>query len=241
MANAQSIQPMNWLEGNGQTEPVLIHENPAQNQGQLIEVFRALNDGSCGEEPIQTPTNLDSEPKFSGRLLKWDPVPGSIACEIQAGAIDGNMYRLVMHGFEISERYVSTNYLEAGLSYQWRIRCACQIQPEIIVSDFSDWDYFTMPLEDDSSNLELPPSDSELSPTMLYPNPAQSRITIYCAKEPSSNAFGELFDLSGKPLGAIQIKKGENQFSIENLEDGVYVFKTFGIENNSTFVFVKVN
>ena len=102
---------------------------------------------------VQTPIGLQStfaplpDNNPNTFLLSWDPIPGTSVCQIKGGPVGGNDgTSILIWGSEPSEQMIYTNSLTPGQTYQWNVRCACSIDPDIIASELSAYDLFTIPL-----------------------------------------------------------------------------------------------
>jgi len=148
----------------------------------------------CFPGSVPAPSGLQNQFATGGYLLSWDPVPGSIACQINGGAVSGPQVSINIFQNEPSQRFVSSSILNPGTTYQWRIRCACQLNPDIIAGPFSGYNFFTVP-----QNLAL--QDTELrivgsESIQVYPNPAKDELYIDGLEQQANyriyNQLGEL-------------------------------------------------
>ncbi|NND77447.1 MAG: PKD domain-containing protein [Flavobacteriales bacterium] len=138
------------------------------------------NCGGCIQGQVPAPTGLQNQVAANGYILSWDPVSGSVACQINGGTITGPQVNLNVIQTEPSQQFVSSSALTPGQTYQWRVRCACEINPNIIVGPFSGYNYFTVPV----SRLGLESSDTKSleemnEDLMVFPNPANDLIYIH--------------------------------------------------------------
>ncbi len=62
----------------------------------------------------------------NGVLLTWNPIPGSLGCQIQGGLASqsGTQTFQVLQN-ELSQFFVPQGQLNSGQTYRWRVRCGC--------------------------------------------------------------------------------------------------------------------
>ena len=147
-----------------------------------IEVQDPL--GNCsGPEPCLAPTNLQNAFLTDHVLISWDPPAGSEACQITGGVVGGGQVSIIKYAPNVFEHYVPNNILDPNADYQWRVRCACELDP-LDVSPFSPYAFFNLstPLnepqeeineynEDDLKTLVLEESNLD-----IYPNPNDGNV-----------------------------------------------------------------
>ncbi|MEM7163444.1 MAG: T9SS type A sorting domain-containing protein, partial [Bacteroidota bacterium] len=172
----------------------------------------------------EAPEGLESTPFGGGVLLSWNPIPGSIACQIKGGPEGGtDPYIFNINGFEPSQKLIP-NCPDGD--FQWKVRCACSFFP-MIVSDFSEYDYFTVSNFSDEPATRIDASnDNYLS---VYPVPNNGNFTL---ETNMKNYTVELIDISGKIVWS-QADNDENQIAIEglNVENGMYTLRLFDLES----------
>ena len=88
-----------------------------------------------------TATNLGAVIKLS-----WDPVPLSVACQIQGNRITppGPSPGVRIVGSEVSSRNISTVIAGAGTVWNWKVRCACNLSP-LQLTGYSTTGTFSVP------------------------------------------------------------------------------------------------
>ena len=231
---SQNGDKFNWLDVNGMEQPLLILNNPSENQKGLMHTLNNMNSNDCIPGEFPAPENLRSEPLFQGRLLKWDLVPGSIAYYMEGSEIGGEILVTQFFGLDLTERFISSLVLDPGKTYRWRLRVACRVQPDTVASPFSEWDYFTMPSDDPL------PIDTVQVVNAVYPNPASDRITFYCPELEGLNPTAKIYDTSGILVEKIELKQGSNEIHLNDYEDGVYIIRTSGIKGINTLKFLKI-
>lgn len=121
------------------------------------------NDIECGgvvpcESPYPVVTGKSETFQANGVLLSWNPIPGSLGCEVQGSRADGagnRVFRIL--GDNVSERFVPQIILTPGTTYRWRVRCGCSTS---IAGPYSQYRFF---LWDPSSNMIVETSGPETS------------------------------------------------------------------------------
>jgi len=180
---------------------------------------------------MEDPDQLESIIASNGVELTWEPVPGTIACQIKGGLEDGSdPVTITVTGNEPSYKFIPMSQLQQGTSYQWKVRCACELSP-VTVSDFSDYDVFTFDvsglaeIEEDTKAISA--SNFEMT---VYPNPNDGNFII---ETDMKDYTVEIRDISGKIIWS-KADNNENQVVIESLdvETGMYTIRLF----NSTAV-----
>ena len=169
----------------------------------------------CFPGSVQAPTGLQNQLAPGGYLLSWTPIEGSVACQVNGGAVAGPQVSLNIIQNEPSQRFVAAALLNPGSTYQWRVRCACQISPSIIVGPFSGYNYFTVPAGL-SMNQEIKTLAVDLQ---IYPNPVENEFWV---EGISPKAPFEIFNTLGVKVfsGIYQ----DNQSVQIDLANGLYIF-----------------
>lgn len=92
-----------------------------------------------------------------GVLLNWTPPVDAIGCEVRGGAIGGNdgVSVTVVNGAP-SFVFVNANAL-GNATYQWKVRCATDLNPPQGITGFSVYDTFSFP----------PPAEVPLAPESI--------------------------------------------------------------------------
>ncbi len=96
----------------------------------IIEVL-AANDPICNPVPPCTVpypqvTGTASTTLPNGILLTWNPIPGSLGCQIQGGLASGGpqeLFQVIQPA--LSQFFIPQGQLTAGQTYRWRVRCGC--------------------------------------------------------------------------------------------------------------------
>jgi|GEM_PF-382698 len=88
-------------------------------------------------DPGTAPTGLTSTyTPFSGALLEWDVVPGSIGVQIKATTPSGSNITRRIIGFERDQYLVPDALLTTGI-YTWQVQAACSTIPPYAVTPIS--------------------------------------------------------------------------------------------------------
>ncbi|NND77796.1 MAG: T9SS type A sorting domain-containing protein, partial [Flavobacteriales bacterium] len=147
----------------------------------VIEVEDPL--GNCVDpEACTTPTDLQHEFFPNAVKLSWTPPAGSEACQITGGIIGGGQASIIKYAPNVFNHFVANNILNPTADYQWRVRCACELDP-LDVSPFSPYNYFNLsnPLVENEDVYEDQTEDHkflgfEESNLVLYPNPNDGEV-----------------------------------------------------------------
>ncbi|MEM7163213.1 MAG: reprolysin-like metallopeptidase [Bacteroidota bacterium] len=186
----------------------------------------------CFEGSVPAPSGLQNQLAQGGYLLSWTPIPESVACQINGGAVAGPQVSINIIQNEPSQRFVSSSILTPGATYQWRVRCACQITPSIIVGPFSGYNYFTVPLNN-PLNQDVKLSLNELT---IYPNPVEDQFNV---KGLEPNTSFEVLNMLGEVVHSGVYR--ENQPVNIQLDNGLYIFSAkddWGNVSSSKFLVV---
>ena len=176
------------------------------------------------ETPYPQVDGLSSTVQSNGVLLQWNPISGSVGCQVQGNILGASGSATVnVIESEASEVFVGNGSLQAGQTYEWRVRCACSTNP-LIIGPFSEFDQFTVgQAVRDISGANLP-HDIQLT---IMPNPTEgsSRIRMNSSKE--SQAILSVFDITGKMVYQenFALVKGENlrELDMSSRPSGLYL------------------
>lgn len=169
------------------------------------------------------PSNLRTTQTAAKVQLQWDGIANSPACQIKAKRLIpvGPAPQQNVIGFEKQSTDVPKSLLGLGTTWEWQVRCACQITPTVIASALSAKDTFAVPTARIADLSEL---------TMdLYPNPAVSEINAIVDATAAGQATYTVVDLLGRTLvsGQVNVEAGRNTLpiSVSSLENGVYFIR----------------
>lgn len=154
------------------------------------------------------PSNTEAVVTATSVDFSWDPVPASAACRISVRDNMGEITERNIVGLEPSSFTAPLGYFNTGSGYNWRVRCACSLNP-IVPTESSAWNSFYIPFQ-----------------MNLFPNPAedQLRIEFSDGETPSGQSF-RIFDIMGRTM-----HEGiyTNQINLEGLESGYYLVEVDG-------------
>lgn len=125
----------------------------------------AYEGGSAACSVDFPPTGLNAVPVGGKMRLSWKPVPNTSACQVRGRPLGTTSFATVNAiGTETAGQNIPGSVLTPGLSYEWKVRCACSTAP-VLSTDFSELDTFTVPLV---RQLDL------ATDWHLQPNPVQA-------------------------------------------------------------------
>ncbi|MEM9052941.1 MAG: S8 family serine peptidase [Bacteroidota bacterium] len=124
--------------------------------------------------PYPQVTGLSSSVQPNGVLLQWNPITGSIGCQVQGGPLGGGSATLTVGQPEASQLFVSNNSLQAGQTYEWRVRCACSASP-LIIGAWSIYDQFST---DGARGFAGSNPFSKDHRVALFPNPTRENTQL---------------------------------------------------------------
>lgn len=177
------------------------------------------------ENPYPQVSGLSSTVQSNGVLLEWNPISGSVGCQIQGGLLSGGFVSINVLQPEASVYFVNQGSLQSGQTYQWRVRCACSTSP-IIAGPWSEFDQFTF----GGARASLTGSDLlEEKEIKLLPNPTSGSTQLIISSVRAGAATITVFDLTGKAVYQenVALSEGENARWID-LEDhpvGLYLIQ----------------
>jgi lysyl endopeptidase len=176
-------------------------------------------------DPYPVVQNLTTTAQSNGVLLQWDPIPGSIGCQIQGGvASTSGLASFTTLQPNASSFLAPESQLQNGETYRWRVRCGCT---NSIIGAWSAFDLFGWNIPTKSLNG----SDAALS---LYPNPANTELNVALTLDEGGMYTVAFFDLQGRMVKEKLVNVESNQnlrFDISDLDSGVYLFQ---VSNGST-------
>jgi hypothetical protein len=170
-------------------------------------------------QPYPVVQNLITTPQANGVLLQWDPIPGSIGCQIQGGLTSTSS----LASFQTIQPNASSflapqSQLQNGQQYRWRVRCGCT---QSTIGAWSEFDFFNWNVA--SKNY------AGLSGEMtLFPNPANNEMTVKLNSGQSGSYVATFYDLQGRLVMEEQLTIDGTQmlrYDISDLDAGVYLFQ----------------
>lgn len=205
---------------------ILFEMGPADYGSQSVHTFCVSGDGPppCAQ-PYPQVSGLSSTVQGSGVLLQWDPIVGSIGCQVQGGPIGGGNASITVNQPEASQVFVGNNSLQAGEDYQWRVRCGCSANP-LVAGPWSPYDQFSIGGAKDNRSA----AGATKSEFKIAPNPTNGFTQLFFTSKESSSAVISLFDISGKLVlqQNVALIKGANniQLDLTGQEAGLYLLTT---------------
>ncbi|MGB6034706.1 MAG: S8 family serine peptidase [Cryomorphaceae bacterium] len=219
------------VDGNyemlGPDGSVLFEMGVSDYGSQSIHTFCVNGDGPppCAQ-PYPQVTGLSSTVQINGVLLQWNPIPGSIGCQVQGGIIGGGNSSITVGQPEASQLFVGNNSIQPGLGYQWRVRCGCSSNP-LIAGPWSEYDQFSRALAARDGSVVTANGETALK---IAPNPTTGSTQLFFNLNDASTAIVSLFDISGKLVFQqnLNLEKGANTVHLDltDREAGLYLLNT---------------
>lgn len=163
--------------------------------------------------PPQNPTHVDGT---SAATLSWDPVSGSVACQVKGTRLvpPGPSPSINLFGAEPTTINVPYAAAGAGSTWEWSVRCACSTSP-IASTGFSETDTFNVP------------GPGKMAAEVLaeaFPNPADGFTSIQLNEGLPHITEIRVMDLSGRVVDWLQLPAEVRnvQLDVAHLESGVY-------------------
>ncbi|MCZ4409729.1 FG-GAP-like repeat-containing protein [Cryomorphaceae bacterium 1068] len=177
----------------------------------LTSAFRnylALYTNEATSCASRRPENLQVSFTAATADFSWDPVPGTEACRITLQSQNAQIIQQNIFGVEPSSFSAPVSALTTGLGYNWRVQCACSLNP-IEPTAPSQVSFFVVPVG-----------------LTIFPNPAQENLQVQF--DSGANPLGmnyRITDLQGRT-----IKQGiyANQISLNEIEMGYYLLNMDG-------------
>jgi len=178
--------------------------------------------------PYPQVQNLSSTVESNGVLLEWDPIEGSIGCQIKGKRVGsaGSATINVLEN-EASQFFVSQNSLQSGQEYEWRVRCACSTSP-LIIGPFSAYDYFTFgvasKIADNSHEWRI------------FPNPVKSELTLEVISMVPGAYNMRILDVQARVVSLERVvlpESGSLRLDLSHLDDGMYILELYNESSRS--------
>jgi hypothetical protein len=172
--------------------------------------------------PQVTGTSFSNE--NGGILLSWNPIEGSIGCQLQFQLPNGSITSRIKPGANVSNFFIPGNLLINGGTYGWRVRCGCSQTP-LIAGPYTALNQFTY--------LNLAGLSEEPATTLrAIPNPSNGNTFISLnTTEAASQAAIEVYDLSGRLVSQVysgNVAANQEirfQFDGSDLPQGIYLMR----------------
>ena len=181
--------------------------------------------GGCNA-PYPQAANLNSMVQSNGVMLSWNPIPGSIGCQIQGGLANGSGNQLFQINMpELAQFFVPSIQLPlAGEQYRWRVRCGCSVNP-IVVGPWTPYQFFFWPVSGSKSIS----SDFSQPDLQLFPNPSSGKLSVNYAVAQTSPVTIQIFNMVGQVVHSevrtLESGMREIRLDLSSLTAGVYLFQ----------------
>ena len=195
----------------------------------------AFGDGS-GNVPCETPYPQVDGLSFSnvsgGVALSWNPIPGSIGCQLQVGTSFQDVQTVTVFGENASSFFVPGNFVNVGQTYSWRVRCGCSTNP-LVAGPYSAISQFTY--------LGLGLTTETETRLSAFPNPSDGNAFISLNTDTETDqGIIEVYDMSGRLVESVYSGSvAANQeirfeFNGSHLPEGIYVIRYTTAEETIT-------
>jgi len=181
--------------------------------------------GGCNA-PYPQAANLNSMVQSNGVMLSWNPIPGSIGCQIQGGLANGSGNQLFQINMpELAQFFVPSIQLPlAGEQYRWRVRCGCSVNP-LVVGPWTPYQFFFWPVSGSKSIS----SDFSQPDLQLFPNPSSGKLAVNYAVAQTSPVTIQIFNMVGQVVHSevrtLESGMREIRLDLSSLTAGVYLFQ----------------
>jgi hypothetical protein len=168
----------------------------------------------------------------NGVLLSWDPIPGSLGCQIQGGIAGSTALTLIqVNEPEMSSFFIPPSQLPVNDTYRVRVRCGCSLNPPVAGA----WTSFQNFNWNNASGL-MPQAENSFAATNerleAFPNPSQGALTVQINAQVDGIMYIRLYDMQGKMVFAESkaALAGANQFNFDfgNLPESIYLLQVGG-------------
>lgn len=181
-------------------------------------VFDALSypDIAPCASPYPQVDGLNSQIVANNALLTWNPILGSIGCQVQLQLADGTQLGNVTLGeAEVNQFIISPSNLSPATDYRWRVRCGCSQSP-LVAGAYSAFDFFSTP---GGAIVESFPNPTIGASNVTFTVPASTEVTL------------EVYDMSGRKVAQVFNGMAEPttdyrfEFDGSSLPNGVYIYR----------------
>jgi hypothetical protein len=173
------------------------------------------------------PININSELQQNGVLLTWDPIPGTVGCRVNGRVLGASASRNInILTPEASFFFVSYNAVNPNTSYEWKVQCACQLNP-LVLTPYSITDVFTVGsgIAQNQENQIFGESET----FNVYPNPSSGEVNLYASFEMDKI---EVYDMVGRQVKSEVIGGIVNyRMDLNGLAHGTYIIKASNAQN----------
>ncbi len=174
---------------------------------------------SCGVPPCENPypavTGLDAQVQGNGVMLSWNPIAGSIGCQLSIGSEPGPPPTTkTFQGDAPSEFYIPGRFLNYETTYLWQVRCGCSTSPLIV----GPW----------SSSFFTTPSGAGIASS---PNPTADVSNVVFSVVEEGTTTLEVYDMNGRSIQVLYSGDADPsseyrfQFDGSVLPAGFYIYR----------------
>ncbi len=163
--------------------------------------------------PAVDPGSLGSSIEGNTLTIFWDPIPGSLGCQVQGRPVGGPVQlNETLISPEVSSFSTGIGGIPAG-DYEWRVRCGCSFT---VGGPFSAWQPVTIG--------GAPAINS-------YPNPTEGISFVSFSVPVAGTATLEVYDMTGRLVDALFTGVAQPnsdyrfQFDGSNLPNGIYLYR----------------
>jgi hypothetical protein len=193
-----------------------------------------LGEPPVGPVPCESPypqvQGLEVIVQPNGILVVWEPIAGSLGCQIQGGLSSSTSLTLVqVVQPELSSFFINPNQLPVNGQYKLRVRCGCSLNPPV-AGPWTSYSIFnwnsagSLPEGSNAVNFAAEPLQVQ-----AYPNPSSGNVSVMLHYNAEAELNVRLTDLMGKEVFAerLQTMPGENtfQFDFSRLAGAVYLLQ----------------
>ncbi len=223
----------NWPVGSGATSEFTLVRRPEIRQGQAdwalganewlvypqntFSFYGSHTADPCEPEPTVcndglAPSGLNSSTGPSGVTLTWTPVADAVRCEVNGKPAAAPNFARIYVNVPPHQAFVPASRLSPGTTYQWKVRCACNLSP-IDATPFSGLAAFTWPALRQQHNG----GDHALQ---IFPNPASDLLQLSLPQ--AGLTTWTLYDHTGRAWAEGQLEEGQVSLSVRDWPAGVY-------------------
>jgi len=171
------------------------------------------------QQPYPAVQNLTTTQQANGVLLQWDPINGSIGCQVQGGVASASgLASFQTVAPNASSFLAPQSQLQNGQTYRWRVRCGCT---QSILGPWSTFDFFTW----NGSSKSNVNADFEIK---VYPNPSKGDLNVSFFDAENDLYTFRLIDMQGRLVYETQREMTSSQnmrIDLSTLDAGMYMLQ----------------
>lgn len=168
------------------------------------------------QTPYPQVEGLNSQIVSNRAVLTWNPILGSIGCQVNIQLANGtNVGTVTLLEDEVNQYLLKLSNLQPSTDYRWRVRCGCSQAP-LIVGPYSGFDFFSTP---------------GAAVMTSSPNPTEGQSFVKFTVAEQTEATLEVYDMSGRKVAEVfngfTEPSSEYRFEFDgsNLPNGVYIYR----------------